>query len=271
MPGFVLTNVQRKGGVGRSTLLFNLAGALAKRGLRTLIVDLDPQASITKVCLTPEATDVLDPARTVVGLVGDEYGTPAKSVIVPTEIPGVELVPGSGALRKYNHPEPEATGSFQDTLRDALDEVRDAYDAILCDTPPSLETLSWLPAVAADVAITPTPPEWLAVQELPEASRFLDRVRWARNPRLAWLGIVLTKARKIATHELVVKKLRDAYGGLVLDEAIPNHDAFTEWPLAGKPLAYLKPKGAPARAVDAVAGAILARVDRLRTGKGEAA
>jgi chromosome partitioning protein len=271
MAGFVLTVCQRKGGVGRSTLLFNLAGALAKRGLKTLLVDLDPQASITQICLSPEATDSLPPARTVVGLVGDEYGTPARSVIVPTEVPGVELVPGSNALAKYNHPEPEKTGPMQDALRDALDEVRDAYDAILCDTPPSLETLSWLPAVAADVAITPTPAEPLAVQELTHAARFLERVRWARNPRLVWLGVVLTMHQKIGVHAIYSKALRDAYGELVLDETIPFNVAFKECIMARQPLAQWKPKGAPAKAVDAVAGALLERVERLRAGKGVAA
>src|SRR3954466_1218800 len=98
MDGFVLTVCQRKGGVGRSTLLFNLAGALAKRGLRTLLVDLDPQASVTQICLSPEATDTLPPARTVVALVGDElFGSP-RDLVVPTDTPGVDLLPGSGSL-----------------------------------------------------------------------------------------------------------------------------------------------------------------------------
>src|SRR5262249_41631696 len=192
MKGFVLTACQRKGGVGRSTLLYNLAGALAKRGLKTLLVDLDPQASISQICLGPEIIDTLPAHRSVVSLVDDALFGTVEGITQPSGIPGVDLVPGSNALSRFNHPEPEKTGTLQDALRDPLAEVRCTYDAVLCDTPPSLETLSWLPAVAADVALTPTPAEALAVQELVHAGRFLERVRWSKNPRLVWLGVALT-------------------------------------------------------------------------------
>src|SRR3954451_19815253 len=105
MKGFVLAACQRKGGVGRSTLLYNLAGALSKRGLRTLLVDLDPQASVTQICLGPEAIDALPPARTVVALVGDEFFGPPAALVQPTDVPGVALIPGSNTLSRFNHPE----------------------------------------------------------------------------------------------------------------------------------------------------------------------
>jgi chromosome partitioning protein len=273
MDGFILTACQRKGGVGRSTLLYNLAGALAKRGLKTLLVDLDPQASVTQICLGPEAIDTLPPAKTIVGLIGDEFFGTARSLIQATEIPGVDLVPGSNSLSRFNHPEPEKTGDLQDTLRDALIDMRQEYDAILCDTPPSLETLSWLPAVAADVALTPTPAEALAVQELVHAGRFLERVRWAKNPCLVWLGVALTMFQpRLAIHEAFAKTLRESYGDLVLSNAVPYNVAFKECVVARKPLAYWKPKGTPAKAIDAVAGEILERVAKIRGARtGEAA
>jgi chromosome partitioning protein len=272
MDGFVLTVCQRKGGVGRSTLFFNLAGALARRGLRALIVDLDPQASISQICLGPEVVDTLPPGRSVVSLLDDASFATVGAIIQPSGIPGVDLIPGSNSLARFNHPEPEKTGPFQDALKDALAEVRGAYDAILCDTPPSLETLSWLPAVAADVAITPTPAEPLAVQELVHAARFLERVRWSRNPRLVWLGVALTMYQaKLAIHETFARSLRDAYGDLVFQNAIPFNVAFKECVIARKPLATWKPKVAAAKAVDAVAGEILDRVAKLRAGAQEAA
>jgi len=267
MDGFVLTVCQRKGGVGRSTLLFNVAGSLAKRGLKTLIVDLDPQASITQICLSPEAVDLLPPARTVVGLLGDEFIGSAAGIIQATDIPGVDIIPGSNALARFNHPEPEKTGDFQDALKDALQDLRGRYDAILCDTPPSLETLSWLPAVAADVAITPTPAEPLAVQELTHSARFLERVRWARNPRLVWIGVILTMHQpKLAIHAAYEKSMREAYGNLMFNTAVPFNVAFKEVAVARKPLSIYKPKGAPAKAIDALTGEILDRVAMLRGG-----
>jgi chromosome partitioning protein len=272
MDGFVLTATQRKGGVGRSTLLYNLAGSMAKRGMKVLLVDLDPQASITQICLGPEPTDTLAPARTVVALISDDHFGTVRSLAQPTGIPGVDLIPGSNSLSRFNHPEPEKTGDLQDVLRDALAESRGHYDAILCDTPPSLETLAWLPAVAADVAITPTPAEALAVQELVHAARFLERVRWSKNPRLVWLGVVLTMYQpRLAIHEAFTRTLRDAYGDLVMANPVPWNAAFKECVVARQPLSHWKPKTAAAKAIDAVATEILERVAKLRGSKTEAA
>jgi chromosome partitioning protein len=265
MKGFTLTVVQRKGGVGRSTLLYNLAGALAKRGLRILMVDFDPQGSITQIALGPEAMDVLPVNRSIVALLGDDYFGSARSIIRPAGIPNVDLIPGSNALARFNHPEPERTGELQDSLREALADIKGEYDVVLIDTSPSLESLAWIPAVAADVALTPTPAEALAVQELVHAGRFLERVRWARNPRLVWLGVVLTMLqRRLAVHEAYSQTLRQSYGELVFESHMPYNTAFKECVVARQPLAFWKPKGTPARAVDAIAGEVLARVAKLR-------
>jgi chromosome partitioning protein len=271
MDGFTLTVTQRKGGVGRSTLLFNLAGSMAKRGMKVLLVDLDPQASCSQICLSPEAVDAMPAARTVAAILGDDLFGSASELILPTEIPGVSLIPGGNGAARFNHPEPEKSGAIQDSLRDALADLKGSFDVILCDTPPSLETLSWVPAVAADVAITPTPAEPLAVQELAHAARFLERVRWAKNPRLVWAGVVLTMFSKAAIHATYAKALRDAYGDLVMGEAIPYNVAFKEVALVRKPLSHWKPKGGPAKAVDAVTDEILARVAKIRGGSKEVA
>jgi chromosome partitioning protein len=259
--GFVLTVTQRKGGVGRSTLLFNLAGSFSKRGLRVLMLDLDPQASISQLFLGPEVVDSIPDHRSVCALVDDSLFGSIEGLAVPSGIPGIDLVPGSNALSRFNYPEPEKTEDFQDSLRDALGDVRTRYDAVLCDTPPSLESLSWLPAVAADV-----------VQELTHASRFLDRVRWGKNPHLVWLGVVLTMYQpRLAVHEAFAKSLRSAYGNLILDAVIPYAAPFKECAVVRQPLANWKPKTAAAKAVDGVASEILDRISKLRNSKEVAA
>lgn len=269
-PGFILTACQRKGGVGRSTLLFNLAGSFSRPvggapGKRVLIVDLDPQASITQICLGPEAVDTIPTMRSVVGLLSDDFLDAPQSLIVPSGLMGIDLIPGSNALSRYNFPEPESTGDLQEALREGLRPLRSQYDVILCDTPPSLETLAWLPAVAADVALTPTPAEPLAVQELTHAARFLERARWAKNPRLTWLGVVLTLFQpRLAVHAAYAKALRQTHGALVLDPTMPFNVAFKDCMVARKPLAHWKPKTAAAKAMDAIALEILRRVELLR-------
>ena len=263
MSAFVLTVCQRKGGVGRSTLLYSMAGALAKSGRRVLLVDLDPQASISQICLTPEAVDQMPASRTVAAVLGDDLFGSSLDLVVPTEIPGVSLLPGGNSVARFNHPEPEKTGELQFALRESFAELRPHFDAILCDTPPSLETLSWCPAVAADIVITPSPAEPLAVQELAHAARFLEKVRWAHNPRLVWAGVILTMMSKAAIHATFEKALRDGYGDLVMRATIPYNVAFKETSLVRKPLSHWKPKGKPAQAVEAVAAEIMERVARL--------
>jgi chromosome partitioning protein len=272
MNGFILTACQRKGGVGRSTLLYCLAGSLAKRGLKTLLIDLDPQASITQVCFGAEITDTLPPGQSVVGLLDPDFYAPPDRIIRPTGLPLIDIMPGSNSLGSFDLPDPEKTGAIQFALRDALADIRGQYDAVLCDTPPSLNSLSWLPAMAADAALTPSPATALAVQELTHTSRFLDRVSWAGNPQLAWLGVVLTLYQpRLAIQNSYAQLLRDSYGQLVLETPMPFNVAFQECVAHRKPLAQWKPKSAPAKAVDALTNEILDRISRLRGKAGEAA
>src|SRR4051794_30822748 len=111
MKGFVLTACQRKGGVGRSTLFYNLAGTLAKRGLKVLILDLDPQASISQICLGPEIVDTLPAHQSIVSLLDDAFFGTVESIVKPSGITGVDLVPGSNALEiKDSHVGNDQTG-----------------------------------------------------------------------------------------------------------------------------------------------------------------
>src|SRR5664280_399781 len=102
MEAFVLTACQRKGGVGRSTLLYNLAGALSVRGKKVLLVDLDPQASISQIILGPETVDVTPPARTIVALMDENYAGSPMDLVQPTGMPHIDLLPGSNAMARFN-------------------------------------------------------------------------------------------------------------------------------------------------------------------------
>ncbi len=108
MDGFTLTVTQRKGGVGRSTLLFNLAGSMAKRGMKVLLVDLDPQASCSQICLSPEAVDAMPAGRTVAAILGDDlFGSPS-DLVIDTEIPGVSLLLAATGRRDSTIPSPKS-------------------------------------------------------------------------------------------------------------------------------------------------------------------
>ena len=135
--------LNQKGGVGKTSTCHHLAGTLSLIGRRVLLVNADPQASLTQGLLGPMAMRQLDPATTIAGvLAGDEPF--AEAVIRTSHIPGVDLVPGSKRATRFNVPEPHlADPSLQVSLRDFLDEVRAGYDVVLVDCPPNLHACSW--------------------------------------------------------------------------------------------------------------------------------
>src|SRR5262245_11071115 len=112
--------LNKKGGVGKTSTCHHLAGTLGRRGLRILLVDADPQASLTQGLLGPEAARRLKPRETIAGLFDDACDVDMASLVRPAGVAGVSLVAGSGRMDKFNALEPWTTGDSQYILRDAL-------------------------------------------------------------------------------------------------------------------------------------------------------
>src|SRR5689334_6921961 len=111
MPGQTVAFVNRKGGVGKSSCVHHLGGSLARRGLRVLLVDADPQASLTQGLLGPEAARALPDRRTLAAIFGE--GADVPELVCPLPFPGLSLLPGSGAMDAFNLPEPWKCGENQ--------------------------------------------------------------------------------------------------------------------------------------------------------------
>ena len=155
----VITTLNQKGGVGKTSTCHHLAGTLALMGRRVLLVDNDPQASLSQGFWGPQATLALDPAATIATVYAGNRVLP-EQVIQPTGIPGIDILPGSQQATDYNVPRPhEAPWEMQDCLREILSEVRDRYDLVLIDCPPNLHLCSWAALVASDHLIVPLQPE----------------------------------------------------------------------------------------------------------------
>jgi chromosome partitioning protein len=154
MPTIVLLN--QKGGVGKTSTCHHLAGTLAQAGKRVLLIDTDPQASLTQGFWGPQTTRGLDPETTIAAVLAGDEPFPGQ-VIRPTGIEGIDLVPGSRRANSLNVPDPHlADPESQGRLRDFLDrEVRAAYDLILVDCPPNLCMCSWASLTAADWGPSP--------------------------------------------------------------------------------------------------------------------
>jgi chromosome partitioning protein len=267
MPTIVLLN--QKGGVGKTSTCHHLAGTLAQAGKRVLLIDTDPQASLTQGFWGPQTTRGLDPATTIAAVLAGDEPFPGQ-VIRPTGVPGIDLVPGSRRANSLNVPDPHlADPEAQGRLREFLDaEVRAAYDLILVDCPPNLCMCSWASLTAADSLIVPLQPEDYGAQGIVDVQESVGLVQSRTNPGLWVLGFLITmyEARK-SLHQMYDQRLRAMYGDAVFETRVPRAADFPEAIAQRTTVAAYKPRGAATKAMKALAGEILGRIqtaDQLR-------
>jgi chromosome partitioning protein len=264
--------LNQKGGVGKSSTCHHLAGAFAAMGRRILLVDNDPQSSLTQGLLGPAVLDELDPARTVAAILRGDDPFPDR-VVQPSGIAGVDLVPGSQVANDSNVPRPhEAPAEAQGSLRAFLADVKAGYDLVLIDNPPTLSLCSWASLVAADFLIVPLQAEDYGAQGVRAIADTIERVLAGPNPALGLLGYLVTMFNaRLAIHKAYEQRLRAAYGPDVFDVMVPYAADFKEAIASRKTIAAYKPRGASAKVVKALADEVLARMAARTTARTEAA
>ena len=270
--GYVVAFLNRKGGVGKTSTCHHLGGTLARRGQRVLLVDADPQASLTQGLLGPEAARELRPRDTIASLFGDDSDGDASRLIRTLTIPNLTLLPGSGALDRYNLPEPWTTGQDQYLLRDALAEVRGEFDLVLIDCPPHIYLSAWAALVAANAVVVPLQAEDYGAQGVASLLDSIDHVRASANPRLRLAGYLVTMYNKsLSVHVGYERDLRAIYGTEVFRAVVPLAKDYKEAVMLRLPVSSYKPKGAAAKAVEALADELLERLGSQAGDEGAAA
>lgn len=256
----VLTLINQKGGCGKSSTCFHLAGAFAASGRRVLLIDADPQGSLSQGFLGSAEVEGLPASATIATLFDDQALMSAPAALVrTTSVPGIELAPANHFLAPFNTPAPESTGMRQYALREFI-EALPGYDLVLIDCPPNLYLCSWTAMVAADFVLIPVPPEDFGTQGLRAVHQAIEQAR-TLNPNLRRLGHLITRAdRRLLIHRTYEQRLRDLYQRLVLDTVVPEASAFKVAVACRAPVQVYAPGVAAAEAMRAVAAEILERM-----------
>jgi len=254
--------LNRKGGCGKTSTCHHLAGAFAKEGRRVLLVDMDPQASLTQGLFGPQVTEGLDPRTTAAGLFDDRSDPDPDELIRSTNFEGISIVAGSNDLDNYNIPRPQETGDLQLTLRQFLRESADRYDVALIDCPPNLSLCSWTALLAANSVVVPVQAEDYGAQGIVYIQRAFDAALAYHNPRLRLAGYLVTMFNKsLGIHSAYNHQLRTLYGAQVFEATVPLAKDFKEAVAARQPVSFYKPRSAAAKAIQAVAEELIARAD----------
>jgi chromosome partitioning protein len=225
-----------------------------------LIVDADPQASLTQGWWGPAATRGLAPSSTIASILSGDLPHPDQ-VIHETGMDGLSLVPGSRAASIYNNSDPLAAGrEAQEALREFLGEVQGDFDLALIDCPPNLYLCSFAALAASDYLIVPVQPEDYGAQGIADVLDSLDMVRASGYP-VSLLGYLLTMVQpRRALHQVYEANLREVYGDRVFAARMPEAAEFPEAIAQRKTIAQYKPKGAAAKAIKAIAVEMLERI-----------
>jgi len=249
-----------KGGVGKTTVVLGLASAALRRGVRTLVIDLDPQCNATST-LEPEESKA-----SIYDVLQDPSEENLEQAIRPSRWgDGIDVLSGSEDAELLNHPDPNESRLHR--LKDALRTLRDMYDEfpydlVLMDCPPSLGQLTRSALVAADRALLVTEPTMFAVAGVQRAFEAVQNEREANNADLQPLGVVVNRVRpRSHEHQFRIEELRDIFGPLVMPVALPDRLAVQQAQGACMPIHEWGTPGA--REVALAFNLLLARIQRI--------
>lgn len=247
----VYASVNQKGGVGKTTTSINLASYMATLGKKVLVIDFDPQGN---------ATSGLGIERdTINNCIYDVIinGDPIETVIKQTNINGLDILP---ATSKLAGAEIELVDKEyrESKLKSALMSIRDKYDFLLIDCPPSLSLLTVNALTAADQVIIPIQCEYYALEGLGHLTKTIDLIRKSLNPDLRICGILLTMYdTRTVLSEQVAEEARKHFSSKVFKTIIPRNIRLAEAPSFGQPIVFYDPSSAGAVAYESLSREIL--------------
>lgn len=248
----VIAFANQKGGVAKTTTCLSLGGCLAEMGRTVLLIDLDPQASLT-------LSLGIDP-RSLRRTVADSilHNATLVSVSRETDVPGLEIVPAGPGLVTIDKVLYRGQG-YETYLKEALDVVRQEglYDDVLIDCAPAFGPLTLNAMTACDLLIVPVQAEYYSVRSLDNVFELIELTRQKTNPNLRYRLLVTMFDRRNSICVKILERMRARFPHVLLDTVIEVDTRLRESPIVSKPISLYKPDTRSARQYRALAEELL--------------
>ena len=251
----IIAITNQKGGVGKTTTAINLAAAMALKGLRTLLIDLDPQANSSL-----SFVEIHQLERTIYDVLTDPSVEMADVVLEAEQVPNLHFAPSSIALAKIEATLLGELDSYY-RLKDKLSKVRRRYDYVIIDTPPALGIITVNAMVAATHVLIPIQSSYFALEGTDDLLETIDKIKQRANRRLQILGAVLTlfDGRTILSRD-IREQVKEVFGDKLFETVISKSVRLEESPAYREPIFSYAPRSSGAFQYYKLSEEILSRV-----------
>lgn len=252
--GKIIAFANEKGGIGKTTSAVNVAACIGKRGKKVLLIDSDPQGNATSGVGVNKRTAEFGVYEVLTGKCD------AKTACVKTKFDNLWLMPANIALAGAVY-ELLNVENYNNLLKNALSSVKDEFDYVIIDCPPSLGLLTINALAAADGVIIPMNCEFYALEGLSQMMLSIRQTKKALNPSLEVTGILITMFdRRLNLTKQVLDELKKYYKDKLLEPFVTRNVRLTEAPSFGEPIIYFDKSSKGAQAYDKISLEILKRI-----------